>query len=262
MSRVFENPEGVRVMEKLREVYGRPRARRCEEIEPVFMVRVTLSNGEELGWTSRYLCSMWDIKTGFKWRAVLNKEVSKAYLINLTTGEARCKEVVRQVKEMGKGVVGRLTIEKMVGGERGQNTEKVFEDGEKMVVEKLEIIDRDEMPIEEVLETMVGPSLHPKALCKYDEHHFAMDKDIEFFVRDLKKHTERLREDISEGELGVVLCNIVDEIFRVHNKTGIRFDKVWDDYVHSVITGSMLRTEEIIEYYKNSEKNKENSSEE
>lgn len=125
-----------------------------------------------------------------------------------------------------------------------------------MVVEKLEIIDRDEMPIEEVLETMVRPSLHPKALCKYDEYHFAMNKDIKFFVRDLKKHTERLREDISKGELGVVLCNIVDEIFRVHNKTGIRFDKVWDDYVHSVMTGSMLRTGEIIEYYKNSEKNK------
>lgn len=118
MSRIFENPDGVRIMEKLREVYGRPRSRRYEDIEPVFMVRVTLSNGEELGWTSKDLYSMWDIATGNKWRVILNKEVSKGYLINLTTGEARCKEVVKQVRDMGTGVVGRLTIEKMVRGKK------------------------------------------------------------------------------------------------------------------------------------------------
>lgn len=246
MSRVFENPDGIRVMDCLEKVWARPIARRTCEAEPVYMLTVTLSNGEELSWTSERLFTICGIENDDKWREILNREMTMGYLVNVATGEVYGKKVVDDC--LGKIGYGAEIVKKMVGGDKNQSTLSAFEDGEKLKVVKLEVRDRDEMPIGEVLE-ILPMNTHPRWLCKYDGNPFVTDKSVGFFVKDLKKHTDRLNGEMSREDLAVVLCKIVDEVFRVYDETGIRFDLVWDDYASSIVTGYALRTKEIIEEY-------------
>lgn len=268
MSRIFENSDGVRIMDCLDEVWARAKTRRCNEIEPIYMVTVTLSNGEELSWTSERLYTIRGIENDDKWRESLNKGMTMAYLINVATGEAYGKKVIEERKEevLGKTGLALRLIERLVGADIKKTPVENFKEGEKLKVVKLEVKDRDEMPIEEVLETL-PMNTHPRWLCEYDKNPLITGNSTEHFIEDLKKYTDRLNGYMRDEELAVVLCKIVDEIFRVYYKTGIRFDLVWDDYANSIVTGSTLRTKEIIEAYKEiqyrlSGENKENSREE
>lgn len=244
MPRVFENPEGVRVMDCLEKVWARPIARRTYEAEPLYMVTVTLSNGEKLSWTSERLFTIWGVENDDKWREILNREMTMGYLVNVVTGEAYGKKVIEDC--LGKIGSGPEIMKKMVGGDKKQSTLSAFEDGEKLKVVKLEVSDRDEMPIGEVLE-LLPTSTHPRWLCKYDEGPIMSERSMGYFVEDLKKLTERLNGEMEREDLAIVLCKIVDKTFRVYEKTGIRFDLVWDDYASSIVTGYALRTGEIIE---------------
>lgn len=258
MSRTFEkgNKERLSVTGCINQVYGKwSSSFSIDETSPQFCVKVTMDNEEVLEWDSTYFVDWTDMKKN-SFKKLLNKEMTRGYAVNLRTGEARWKYVLPEKQEQcftarKEGKEHLLSIQKMVGVTDKASFWNGWDDGERANVVKVEIFDRDEMPVQNVLVALARslPS-HPAYLREKLELPYIGDNSKSYFIKDLKQAFNTIREDDADEELSIKLCRIVDLIFQTYNKTRIEFEWVWMDYFHSVKSGSVLRTKDIIEFFK------------
>lgn len=264
MSRVFErgDKERLSVIECVWQVYGDwVPSFSIKETRPQFCVKVTMDNEEVFEWDSADFRDWEDLKYN-SFKKLLNKEVTRGYVINLTTGEARWKSVSPEARERyfaakKQGENAFVCILAIEGDKKKNSVWSGWEKGERANVVKVEIIGRDEMPIQNVLAALSKMVYtHPARLREKHEPWCVADFIRKGFLDDLTRIFNTISEDDTDDVLAVKLCKLVDHIFQVYGDTGIDFEWVWMDYFHSVKSGSALRTKDIVEFFKERDRKK------
>lgn len=270
MSRVFEkgNKERLSVTECVSQMYGRwGETFSIDETSPQFYVKATTDEGEVLGWDSIYFIDSRSAIDDNKFKKVLNEEITRGYIINLTTGEARWKHVLPEKREryfeaQKEGMERYISVHGMVGLKDGGHAWSYWSDGGSANIAKVEILDRDEMPVENVLLALsrVG-GFHPAYLRDKYDLPYVTEHSKPSFVKELARFANEIREDDKDEVVAVKLCNMVDFIFQAYNKIGIEMGCAWDDYYHSVKSGSVLRTKDILDFFKERDRKKREARE-
>lgn len=265
MSKVFErgNKERLSVTDCVSQVYGRwENGFSIDETCPQFYIKATTDEGEVLGWDSIYFVDSWSAVDNNKFKKVLNEEITRGYIINLTTGEARWKHVLPKKRERyfenkKEEMQCYISVREMVGIKDGANQWEGWSDGGISNIVKVEVIDRDEMPVENVLLALLrSGGMHPAYLRDKYDLPYVTEHSKPSFVEKLTRLTNEVHEDDADDVLAVKLCNMVDFIFQAYNKIGIEMGCAWDDYCHSVKSGSVLRTKDILDYFKEKDREK------
>lgn len=270
MSRTFEkgNKERLSVTECVSQMYGRwGYSFSIDETYPQFYIKATTDEGDVLGWDSIYFISSWSSLDNNKFKKVLNEEITRGYIINLTTGEARWKHVLPEKRERyfeakKEGMEKYISVREMVGLGDGGHAWSHWNDGGTANIVKVEILDRDEMPVENVLLALSRSAyMHPACLRDKYDLPYVTEHSKPSFVKELARLANEIREDDADEVVAVKLCNMVDFIFQAYNKIGIELGWAWEDYYHSVKSGSVLRTKDILDFFKERDRKKREARE-
>lgn len=253
MIKKFDNSSGkpINILECIKKVLPGSNPISLESL--CYVVRLIFDNSDAIEFGSYRILDEGDSDSNF-YTFRLNKDITKAYKINLNTGSVRWKyvtpkareEYLKDMKEMGCSYV------RITNMTRDDREEDNFNDGETTHVVRVDIHTREDVPIELLLEHLTHVSCtHPYFL--YNEKTPLDDYDKsgqKLVIRKIKEIVDTLNEDMPEEDFAYALCVLTKTIWSISYRAGLPLIYVWKDYCDGIKTGSVLRTKDILETLK------------